>query len=90
MPHVLANAVGVFAALCSMTSFVPQIVKIVTERDAESVSFRMYAATVAGFVLWIVYGLAIQSWPVAVSNTVNLALATAILGLKLRYSGKGG
>jgi len=29
MPHLLANAVGVIAALCSMSSFVPQIVKMV-------------------------------------------------------------
>jgi MtN3 and saliva related transmembrane protein len=89
MPHVLANAIGVVAALCSMTSFVPQILKIVRERDAESVSVRMYVVTVSGFVFWIAYGIAIASWPVAVSNTVNLVLSAAILVLKMRYSKKG-
>ena len=88
MPHVLANAIGVAAALCSMSSFVPQIVKIVREHDAESVSVRMYVVTVSGFVFWIGYGIAIASWPVAVSNTVNLALSAAILVLKMRYSKK--
>lgn len=88
MPHLLANAVGVAAALCSMSSFVPQILKIMRERDASSVSMRMYVVTVTGFVLWIVYGWSIGSWPVAVSNAVNLLLSAAILVLKLRYSGK--
>ena len=83
----LIELVGTAAGLCSMASFVPQIVKIVRDRDAEGVSLRMYLVTVTGFVLWIAYGLLLGSWPVWVSNGVNLALASAILLLKLRYPG---
>ncbi len=82
----LVNAVGVAAALCSMTSFAPQILKIWKERDATSVSLRTYAVTVAGFALWILYGVLLGSWPVAVSNTVCLAMAAAVLIMKLRFS----
>jgi MtN3 and saliva related transmembrane protein len=85
----VANIVGVGAALCSMTSFVPQIVKIWKERDASSVSLRMYLVTVTGFVLWTVYGVLIGSWPVAASNIVCLALSAAILALKWRFSRHG-
>jgi MtN3 and saliva related transmembrane protein len=82
----LADVVGTAAALCSMTSFVPQIVKIWRERDASSVSLRMYAVTVTGFSLWIAYGVMIESWPVAASNCVCLALSGTILALKWRFS----
>ncbi len=82
----LVNAVGVAAALCSMTSFAPQIIKIWKERDATSVSLRTYAVTVAGFALWILYGVLLGSWPVAVSNSVCLAMAAAVLAMKLRFS----
>jgi len=82
----LANIVGTGAALCSMTSFGPQIVKIWRERDASSVSLRMYLVTVAGFVLWSVYGVLIGSWPVIASNVVCLAMSGAVLGLKWRFS----
>ncbi len=85
MPSNLIDVVGVGAGLCSMSSFVPQIIKIVRERDAESVSLRMYVVTVTGFVLWIAYGALQGSWPVWLSNAVNLALAATILALKLRY-----
>jgi MtN3 and saliva related transmembrane protein len=85
----VANIVGVGAALCSMTSFVPQIVKIWKERDASSVSLRMYLVTVTGFVLWTVYGVLIGSWPVTASNIVCLALSAAILALKWRFSRHG-
>jgi MtN3 and saliva related transmembrane protein len=83
---LLANAVGTAAALCSMTSFVPQIAKIWRERDASSVSLRMYAVTVTGFSLWIGYGVLIKSWPVVGANAVCLVLSATILALKWRFS----
>lgn len=81
-----ADIVGVAAALCSMSSFGPQIVKIWRERDATSVSLRMYLVTVTGFSLWIGYGLLIGSWPVVGSNTVCLVLSGTVLALKWRFS----
>lgn len=84
---LLINAVGTGAALCSMTSFIPQIVKIVRERDASSVSLRMYAVTVSGFLLWIIYGVMLSGWPIVASNTVCLILSATILFLKRRYAG---
>jgi len=82
----IADVVGAGAALCSMTSFVPQIAKMVRERDAASVSLRMYAVTVTGFTLWTIYGFMIVSWPVAAANLVCLALSATILALKWRFS----
>ena len=82
----LADVVGTAAALCSMTSFIPQIVKIWKERDASSVSLRMYLVTVTGFALWIVYGVLIGSLPVAASNIICLALSGGVLALKWRFS----
>jgi MtN3 and saliva related transmembrane protein len=86
LSNLIANVVGTGAALCSMTSFAPQIVKIWQERDASSVSLRMYLVTVTGFCGWIAYGLLIASWPVAVSNVVCLAMSGAVLALKWRFS----
>ena len=86
MSHLVADVVGTCAGVCSMTSFVPQIVKLVQEKDADSISLRMYLVTVTGFALWISYGVLLGSWPVWASNTVNLGLAGAILALKWRYA----
>lgn len=83
----IADVVGTGAALCSMTSFIPQITKIVRERDASSVSLRMYAVTVTGFSLWTGYGLMIGSWPITAANVVCLVLSATVLALKWRFSG---
>jgi MtN3 and saliva related transmembrane protein len=83
------SIVGSVAAVCSMVSFVPQIMQIIKKRDASTVSFRMYVVTVTGFACWITYGVLIKSWPVVGSNTVCLVLSAVILVLKLRYSKRG-
>jgi MtN3 and saliva related transmembrane protein len=79
--------VGVGAAVCSMTSFAPQLIKIWREKDASSVSLRMYLVTVAAFLLWTIYGVMIGKWPIVGSNAVCLAMSGAVLALKLRYPG---
>ena len=88
MNHWAIDAVGVLAAICSMTSFVPQVVKIWREKDASSVSLRMYVVTVTGFTLWTAYGVLLKSWPLIGSNLISLTLAAIILVLKLRYRGE--
>lgn len=84
-PLWLVNGVGVVAGLCSMASFVPQIVKILRERDASSISLRMYAVTIVGFLCWTAYGALTGSWPITLANAVCLALVTAIFILRLRF-----
>lgn len=84
----VVTGVGVAAALCSMGSFLPQVVKILREKDAASVSVRMYIVTVTGFALWCAYGVLLKSWPLAGSNLVSLGLSGVILILKLRYPGR--
>ena len=73
-----------------MGSFLPQVLKIVRERDARAVSLRMYAITVAGFSLWTAYGLLLGGRPLIASNLVSLSLAATVLVCKLRYGMKKG
>jgi MtN3 and saliva related transmembrane protein len=87
--RLLIDGLGSAAALCSMVSFAPQLIKIWREKDASSVSLRMYLVTVAAFSLWLTYGLVIGRWPIALSNAVCLVMSGAILILKLRLDRKG-
>jgi MtN3 and saliva related transmembrane protein len=88
LSSLVANGVGTLAALCSMSSFAPQIAKIWRDRDAGEISLVMYLVTVTGFCLWTAYGLVTRSWPVAVSNLVCLGMSATVLALKWRFSRK--
>jgi MtN3 and saliva related transmembrane protein len=88
-PQIIVESLGLVAALCSTSSFLPQLIKLIREKTAESISLRMYALTVSAFSLWSIYGLMLKSWPLVLSNLVSLALSAAILALQLRYRGRG-
>lgn len=85
MSDLVANVFGTAAALCSITSFAPQMIKIWKERDASSVSLRTYALTVTCFVLWVVYGVLTQAWPVTFANACALVMAAGVLTMKWRF-----
>lgn len=80
-----AVVVGTAAALLSITSFAPQILKIWREKDASAVSLRTYAITVTGFSCWIAYGVLIRAWPVILSNLACLLMSGAVLVMTWRF-----
>jgi MtN3 and saliva related transmembrane protein len=86
MSDLLANVVGTAAALCSITSFAPQMIKIWKEKDASSVSLKTYSLTVTCFVLWTTYGVMIGAWPITIANACALLMASGVLAMKWRFS----
>ena len=90
MSDLVANAVGSAAALCSITSFAPQMIKIWKERDASAVSLKTYSLTVTCFVLWTAYGVMTDAWPVTVANACALVMAAGVLTMKWRFSRAAG
>lgn len=83
--EMVVNIVGTAAALCSITSFAPQLIKIWKERDASSVSLKTYSLTVTCFVLWTTYGVLTQAWPITIANAFALVMASAVLAMKWRF-----
>ena len=80
-----ADLVGYAAALLTTFSFVPQAVHTFKTKDVRGISLPMYSIFVVGITLWLVYGLLLNAWPIVLANTVTLALAVAILTMKLKY-----
>ena len=80
------TVLGAAAGVCTVGSFVPQVLKIRRDGDTRAISLRMYLVLTAGFALWLGYGLLIGSWPIMLVNAANLVLSAAILWLKLRDS----
>ena len=76
---------GYAAAVLTSTSFIPQAVMTIRTRDTRGISRGMYIIFTIGVALWLVYGIALESWPMILANTVTLGLAATILALKLRY-----
>lgn len=81
----LDNIIGFAAACLTTVSFVPQAWHTFRTKDVSGISLGMYACFTLGVFLWLVYGFLMDAWPIVAANAVTLALATAILLMKLRY-----
>jgi len=86
--HWFTEGIGNSAAVCTTVSFVPQLIRVLRRKSADDISLSMFLLFSTGVALWLVYGLQIGSFPVIAANTVTLALALAILVLKLRYDSR--
>ena len=85
MPLSMTDLIGYLAACLTTFSFVPQAWLTFRTRDVSGISLGMYSVFTAGVALWLVYGLLLGAWPVVAANAVTLALAVAILVMKLRF-----
>jgi MtN3 and saliva related transmembrane protein len=81
----LADLFGFCAAILTTGSFVPQAWHTFRTRDVSGISLGMYSAFTVGVACWTVYGVLLGAWPVVMANLITLALATAILVMKLCY-----
>jgi MtN3 and saliva related transmembrane protein len=79
------DLIGLSGATLTTVCWLPQALKILRERDTRAISLPATSAFTAGMALWLAYGVALTDWPLIGSATVELALMTVILGLKLRY-----
>jgi MtN3 and saliva related transmembrane protein len=81
----LQELIGYGAAILTTLSFVPQAWLTFRTRDVRGISLGMYSVFTAGVALWLLYGVLTGAWPIVLANGVTLALASVILGMKLRY-----
>jgi MtN3 and saliva related transmembrane protein len=81
----LIDLIGVVGATLTTVCWLPQALKILREKDTGALSLPATAAFTFGIGLWLIYGLAIDDWPLIGSNAVTLALMAVILAMKLRY-----
>jgi MtN3 and saliva related transmembrane protein len=81
----LVQVIGALAAMLTTLCWVPQAVKIARERETRAISLPGTLLSAIGFLLWLVYGLALADAPLIASSAVTLAITAAILALKIRY-----
>jgi MtN3 and saliva related transmembrane protein len=81
----LETLVSAVAAILTTLAFVPQALHIIRHKETRAISLQMYVVFAIGVAFWLAFGVMIWNWPMIVANTITLALAVAILAMKLRY-----
>jgi len=88
MPSPLMELVGYAAASLTTLSFIPQAMHSWSTRNLSGISLSMYSLFTLGVGLWLLYGIALESWPIILANALTLALAGSVLVLKVRHRGE--
>jgi len=77
--------IGYVGAFCTTISFLPQVYKVLKEKDASALSLSMYLIFTFGVSLWLVYGLLKNDPVLILANGITLVFASIILISKIRY-----
>lgn len=74
---------GLTAAFCTTSSFLPQAIKVIKTGDTQSLSLLMYIVFTLGVGLWLCYGILKNDFAIVIANIVTIVLAVMILSIKV-------
>ena len=77
--------IGLTAAVLTTSAYVPQVYKTWKTKSAGNISLTMYLAMFVGIILWLIYGIHLNSLAMIVANSVTAVLTLIIIGFKLKY-----
>ena len=78
------EVVGIIAGALSCTTFLPQVIKTWKSKSVKDVSLTMFLIASAGTLLWLVYGILINSISIIGTNIVVLIFSLMMLFLIFR------
>lgn len=82
---MLWQFIGATAALLTMFSFVPQIIKTAVSRSARDVSIVTLLQLGSGVSLWIIYGIYRRDVIIVAANVITLLSLLLLIFLYFRF-----
>jgi len=77
------EALGLLAAFFTTVANIPQAIKVIKTRDVKSISAATYSMLFIGMLLWVVYGIIKDDFPIILANSIAAALCGVILIMKI-------
>jgi len=81
----LAVIIGLVAAFFTTVSNLPQLYKSWKTKSTRDLSLTWLIILGFGIILWLIYGLIINSLPLILGNIVTLLIVFGMISLKLKY-----
>lgn len=76
---------GLVAGICTTAAVVPQLIKAWKTKKVHDVSPGMFFVLVTGLLLWVIYGILKQDFPIIATNGTALFLNSLMLYLLFKY-----
>lgn len=79
MSALAIDSIGFCAAAISCSIALPQLIKILKNKDVTGVSAGSWWLTLANATLWLVWAVMAQAWAAGIPSLVNAPMAIVIL-----------
>jgi len=80
------NILGIVAGFLTSIAMIPQLIKVIKEKNVEDLSWVMILVLISGLSLWVWYGCIQNELPIILSNAfavvVNLTLFICYLSFR--------
>jgi MtN3 and saliva related transmembrane protein len=76
---------GLLGSFLSSVTFMPQVYKTWKSRSAGDLSLLMLFIVWISTVVWLVYGIGLQLWPVIIANSIICALSLLLIVFKFVF-----
>lgn len=80
--------IGLIAAVLTTAAFLPQVYKTWKTKDVSSLSLPMFSMFFVGVVMWLIYGLLIESPAIILANTITVFSSFLLVYFKIKYRNK--
>lgn len=76
---------GHIGSFLSSVTFIPQVYKTWKTRSAGDLSMTMMLIVFTSTIVWLVYGIALELWPVITANGIICVLSLLLIIFKLSF-----
>ncbi|KFF19970.1 SemiSWEET transporter [Chryseobacterium sp. JM1] len=77
------NILGIVAGVLTSISMIPQLIKVIKEKNVDDISLVMLLVLISGLSLWVWYGFKKDELPIILSNAfavlVNISLLVSYM-----------
>jgi len=79
------EVIGLIAAVLTTSAYVPQVYKTWRAKSAGNLSLTMYIVMFVGIILWLIYGIHLNSLAMILANSVTTVLTFLLIVFKLKF-----
>ena len=85
---MLAEIIGYIAGILIAITMIPQIIISIKTKSVEGISMLMLIIFFTSMLLWTIYGIMINSYPLTITNGIATIVSGIQVYIKIKYKNK--
>lgn len=83
MSETWITIIGYTASICMILGYLPQAIVTIRTRDTDGIALPTFCMLGLGSIFFVIQGLALENWPLVITNVITTICSVIIFGIKL-------